>query len=155
MHNVIFLLPRPISIPTRNCSEGKQIQKSIFSEKKSSFFGWKYHDVVSCMLAKLMRLHFQLKSHRSSQEVQILLGWGKTDQEKSQRKSGTKSLFPSYFHSYKPGPQEQSIGRKWIIVPGNYRQSIAGGTWPFSYNEWIRICDEYDECKEGVCCRYN
>ena len=30
MHNVIFLLPRPISTPTLNGSEGKQIQKSIF-----------------------------------------------------------------------------------------------------------------------------
>ena len=39
MHNVIFLLPRPISTPTLNCCEGKQIQKSIFCQKEILFFG--------------------------------------------------------------------------------------------------------------------
>ena len=38
MHNVIFLLPRPISTPTLNGSEGKQIQKSIFP-RQETFFG--------------------------------------------------------------------------------------------------------------------
>ena len=35
MHNVIFLLPRPISTPTLNGSEGKQIQKSIFPRQET------------------------------------------------------------------------------------------------------------------------
>ena len=41
MHNVIFLLPRPISTPTLNGAEGKQIQKSIFPRQETCLgFFW-------------------------------------------------------------------------------------------------------------------
>ena len=128
MHNVIFLRPCPISAPTRESREGKQIQKSIFlisrnQEIHISHFCFLFGS--SLQLSILFRIAIdQVKiltsgSTRNSRE--------KTDQEKL-GKSGAKSLFPS-FHSYKPEGQEGwglEENELSLACFGNYRQSIAG-----------------------------
>ena len=117
MHNVIFLRPCPISAPTRESREGKQIQKSIFLIS------------VSCLVWVQLSILFRI----AIDQVKILTSGStrnsreKTDQEKL-GKSGAKSLFPS-FHSYKPEGQEGwglEENELSLACFGNYRQSIAG-----------------------------
>ena len=73
MHNVIFLLPRPISTPTLNGSEGKQIQKSIFPRQETcSGFFWEVNLLSRQETTKLLLLESPpplVKIKRSSQVV--------------------------------------------------------------------------------------
>ena len=73
MHNVIFLLPRPISTPTLNGSEGKQIQKSIFPRQETCLgFFWEVNLLSRQETTKLLLLESPpplVKIKRSSQVV--------------------------------------------------------------------------------------
>ena len=73
MHNVIFLLPRPISTPTLNGSEGKQIQKSIFQRQETCLgFFWEVNLFSRQETTKLLLLESPPpldKIKRSSQVV--------------------------------------------------------------------------------------
>ena len=144
MHNVIFLLPRPISTPTLNCSEGKQIQKSIFCQKEILFFDTSFwlNRSPHPQLAKLK--YIQLKSHRSSQGVQILHS-EQLRENRSRKVSGKKrrkKFIPFLFPFVQTGSTRRGSEENELLLAcsaANYRQSIAGGAGPFSDNEWIGI----------------